>query len=36
MNGKKIALAVVGLAVGLATIYTYAYFAGKGWKKSQS
>lgn len=30
----NIGLVALSLVVGLATIYTYAYVAGKGWKKA--
>jgi hypothetical protein len=35
MKKPNLVTAVVGLAVGLAVVYAYAYVAGKGWKKSQ-
>lgn len=35
MKTQNVVGAVLGLALSFAVIYGYAYFVGKGWKKSQ-
>ena len=35
MKKPNLVGAVLGLALSFAVIYGYAYFVGKGWKKSQ-